>query len=230
MSTTTGPAPETTDQQTPAPKSIVRQPVVRRRRPGFIAMAVALIAVGVGANAWLYMSTGNREPVVAIAHDVPMGAQLTADDLVEARIATDPVLTPVPASQLKKMIGKRTTVGLTKGSLLTTQSVTDQPLIKQGQSLVGVSLSPAQIPASQLSPGQKVNVIHTPKNNAAAATDGASGSNKNTTVQAVVIEVGKADNSGDRVVDLAANTLDGATLAQWSANGEASLVVVPSGS
>ncbi|GAA2970144.1 SAF domain-containing protein [Streptomyces sp. NPDC056069] len=229
MSTTTGPAPETTDQQTPAPKSIVRQPVVRRRRPGFIAMAVALIAVGVGANAWLYMSTGNREPVVAIAHDVPMGAQLTADDLVEARIATDPVLTPVPASQLKKMIGKRTTVGLTKGSLLTTQSVTDQPLIKQGQSLVGVSLSPAQIPASQLSPGQKVNVIHTPKNNA-AATDGASGSNKNTTVQAVVIEVGKADNSGDRVVDLAANTLDGATLAQWSANGEASLVVVPSGS
>ncbi|MFD3664598.1 SAF domain-containing protein [Streptomyces sp. NPDC058659] len=229
MSTTTGPAPETTDQQTPAPKSIVRQPVVRRRRPGFIAMAVALIAVGVGANAWLYMSTGNREPVVAIAHDVPMGAQLTADDLVEARIATDPVLTPVPASQLKKMIGKRTTVGLTKGSLLTTQSVTDQPLIKQGQSLVGVSLSPAQIPASQLSPGQKVNVIHTPKNNAVAA-DGAAGGNKNTTVQAVVIEVGKADNSGDRVVDLAANTLDGATLAQWSANGEASLVVVPSGS
>jgi len=229
MSTITGPTPETTDQQTPAPKSIVRQPVVRRRRPGFIAMAVALVAVGVGANAWLYMSTGNREPVVAVAHDVPMGAQLTSDDLVEARIATDPVLTPVPASQLKKMIGKRTTVGLTKGSLLTSQSVTDQPLIKQGQSLVGVSLSPAQIPASQLSPGQKVNVIHTPKNNAAAG-DGASGGSKTTTVQAVVIEVGKADNSGDRVVDLAANTLDGATLAQWSANGEASLVVVPSGS
>ncbi|MFI6112766.1 SAF domain-containing protein [Kitasatospora sp. NPDC051164] len=229
MSTTTGPAPETTDQQTPAPNSIVRQPVVRRRRPGFIAMAVALIAVGVGANAWLYMSTGNREPVVAVAHDVPMGAQLTADDLVEARIATDPVLAPVPASQLKKMIGKRTTVGLTKGSLLTTLSVTDQPLIKQGQSLVGVSLSPAQIPASQLSPGQKVNVIHTPKNNGAAA-DSAAGGSKTTTVQAVVIEVGKADNSGDRVVDLAANTLDGATLAQWSANGEASLVVVPSGS
>ncbi|MCM2430964.1 SAF domain-containing protein [Streptomyces sp. RKAG337] len=227
MSTTTGPAPETTDQHNPTPKSIVRQPVVRRRRPGFIAMAVALIAVGVGANAWLYLATGDRQPVVAVAHDVPMGAQLTSDDLVEARIATDPVLAPVPASQLKKMIGKRTTVGLTKGSLLTTQSVTDQPLIKQGQQLVGVSLAPAQIPSSVLSPGQTVNVVHTPKNN--GSSDGSASSGKDTPVQAVVIEVGKPDNSGDRVVDLAVNALDGSTLAKWSANGEASLVVVPTG-
>ncbi|MEU6405352.1 SAF domain-containing protein [Streptomyces sp. NPDC046985] len=227
MSTTTGTVPESTEQQTPAPKSIVRQPVVRRRRPGFIAMAVALIAVGIGANAWLYMSTGDREPVVAIAHDVPMGAQLTADDLVEARIATDPVLHPVPASQIKKMIGKRTTVGLTKGSLLTSQAISDQPLIKQGKELVGVSLSSAQLPASTLSPGQKVNVVHTPKNNGADSDSG--GSSKDTTVHAVVIEVGRADNSGDRVVDLAVSALDGTTLAQWSANGEASLVVVPTG-
>ncbi|MEU0108367.1 SAF domain-containing protein [Streptomyces sp. NPDC006251] len=224
MSTTaTNSAPEAAGH-VPAPRPLVRQPVVRRRRSSWIALGVALIAVSGAGGGWLWLATSDREAVVAVARDVPMGAELKAEDLVEARIASDPALKPVPADDLKKMIGKRATVGLEEGSLLTASSVTDDPLVKEGEQLVGVTLS--RLPATRLSPGQKVEAVHTPKESAAGGSDGAAGG-KTERIQATVIEVGAADNSGDRVVDLAVNSLDGTTLAQWAADDAVTLVLVP---
>ncbi|MCX4481779.1 SAF domain-containing protein [Streptomyces cellulosae] len=220
MSTTaTNPAPEAAG--VPAPRPLVRQPVVRRRRSSWIALGVALIAVSGAGGGWLWLATSDRESVVAVARDVPMGAELKAEDLVEARIATDPALKPVAADDLKKMIGKRTTVGLEQGSLLTASAVTDDPLVKEGEQLVGVTLS--RLPATRLSPGQKVEAVHTPKESAAGGDE----NSKTERIQATVIEVGAADNSGDRVVDLAVNSLDGTTLAQWAADDAVTLVLVP---
>lgn len=221
MSTTaTNQAPGT---GVPAPRPMVRQPVVRRRRPSWIALAVTLIAVSGAGGGWLWQATSDREAVVAVARDVPMGAELKAEDLVEARIATDPALKTVPANDMKKLIGKRATVGLEQGSLLTASSVTDDPLVKEGQQLVGVTLS--RLPATRLDPGQQVEAVHTPKESAATTSD--DGDSKAERLQATVIEVGPADNSGDRVVDLAVNSLDGTTLAQWSADDAVTLVIVP---
>jgi Flp pilus assembly protein CpaB len=224
MSTATSPSPDTT-HPAPAPQPLVRQPVVRRRRSSWIALGVAVICVSGGAGGWLYTVTSHREPVVAVARDVPMGAELKAEDLIEAQIATDPAIRPVPAADLKKLIGKRTTVGLSRGSLLTGSSVTDEPLVKAGEQLVGVSLAPSRLPATRLTPGQKVRVIHTPKESATGAEGDDKGAGQ--TLQATVIEVGGADNSGARVVDLAVTQLDGTRLATWAASGEVSLVIVP---
>ncbi|ATM24688.1 hypothetical protein SMD44_p10189 (plasmid) [Streptomyces alboflavus] len=221
MSTPTSPSAPATAPPTPQP--LVRQPVVRRRRPSWIALGVAVVCVAGGAGGWLYTVTSHREPVVAVARDVPMGAELKAEDLIEAQIATDPALKPVPARDLKKMIGKRATTGLSRGSLLTGASVTDEPLVKAGEQLVGVSLSPTRLLATRLSPGQKVKALHTPKESATGKDDKTAGQ----AVQATVIEVGGASNSGDRVVDLAVSQLDGTRLATWAASGEVSLVIVP---
>ncbi|MPY58623.1 SAF domain-containing protein [Streptomyces spongiae] len=222
MSTTaTNPAQDAAG--VPAPRPLVRQPVVRRRRSSWIALGVALIAVSGAGGGWLWLATSDREAVVAVARDVPMGAELKAEDLVEARIATDPALDPVPADDLKKLIGKRTTVGLQQGSLLTASSVTDDPLLKEGEQLVGVTLS--RLPATRLDPGQKVKAVHTPKDSAAGSSDDED--SKAERLQATVIEVSAADNSGDRVVDLAVNSIDGTTLAQWAADDAVTLVIVP---
>ncbi|MFC7992107.1 SAF domain-containing protein [Streptomyces pilosus] len=225
MSTTAKPSAPDTAPPAPAPQSLVRQPVVRRRRSSWIALGVAVICISGAAGGWLYTETSHREPVVAVARDVPMGAELKAEDLVEAQIATDPALTPVPARDLNKLIGKRTTVGLARGSLLTRSSVTDEPLVKAGEQLVGVSLTPSRLLATRLSPGQKVKVIHTPKDSATGAAD----DDKETgqSLQATVIEVGRPDNSGARVVDLAVTQLDGTRLAIWAAAGEVTLSIVP---
>lgn len=212
----------TQDAGVPAPRPLVRQPVVRRRRSSWIALGVALIAVSGAGGGWLWLATSDREAVVAVARDVPMGAELKAEDLVEARIATDPALDPVPADDLKKLVGKRTTVGLEKGSLLTASSVTDDPLVKEGEQLVGVTLS--RLPATRLDPGQKVEAVHTPKESAASSDDEDSKAER---LQATVIQVSAADNSGDRVVDLAVNSIDGTTLAQWAADDAVTLVIVP---
>ncbi|MFZ3491877.1 SAF domain-containing protein [Streptomyces sp. 5.8] len=225
--TTTSPSPPDIAHPAPTPQPLVRQPVVRRRRSSWIALGTAVICVCGAAGGWLYTVTSHREPVIAVARDVPMGAELKAEDLIEAQIATDPALTPVPAGDLKKLIGKRTVVGLSRGSLLTASSVTDKPLVKAGEQLVGVSLSSARLPATRLNPGQKVKVIHTPKGTAA----GPSGDNTaGETLQATVIEVGSPGNSGDRVVDLAVTQLNGTQLATWAAAGDVSLVIVPAGS
>lgn len=65
--------------------------------------------------------------------------------------------------------------------------------------------------------------MHTPKESAAGGDE----NSKTERIQATVIEVGAADNSGDRVVDLAVNSLDGTTLAQWAADDAVTLVLVP---
>ncbi|MFM9462794.1 SAF domain-containing protein [Streptomyces scabiei] len=224
MSTAPSPSAPDTAHPAPAPQPLVRQPVVRRRRSSWIALGTAVICVCGAAGGWLYTVTSHREPVIAVARDVPMGAELKAEDLIEAQIATDPALKPVPAGDLKKLIGKRTTVGLSRGSLLTPSSVTDEPLVKAGEQLVGVSLTPARLPATRLSPGQKVKVIHTPKESVTGSSDD---NTAGQTLQATVIEVGGPDNSGDRVVDLAVSQLDGTRLATWAASGDVSLVIVP---
>ena len=75
-------------------------------------MAVALIAAGGLGGAALYTSSGQRIAVLALARDVPAGQVLTADDLVVAHIAGDPVLRPLDARDRTRTIGLRATADL----------------------------------------------------------------------------------------------------------------------
>jgi len=204
----------------------VRQLPVRRRRPAMIAASVALIAVGSLSGAYLYVATGHRTGVLALAHDVPPGATLTADDLIEAKIASDPVLKPIPSQDLKKVVGKRAVSALPAGSLLTEKAITSDPVVGSGQQLVAVSLEAARIPASSLTPGQKVQVVHTPKDLSSAANGSPS---TDSPLAATVVRVGKPASSGDIVVDVAVSASNGATLARWAARSEVTLLVLPAG-
>ncbi len=51
---------------------------------------------------------------------------LEREDLAVANVASDPALGPVPVARLDSLLGQRTTVGLTAGSLLTEAAVTAQ--------------------------------------------------------------------------------------------------------
>ncbi|HEX2297071.1 MAG TPA: SAF domain-containing protein, partial [Pseudonocardiaceae bacterium] len=121
-------------------------PPRRRRRPALLALALTMVVLGALGAAYLATSLGETSPVIAVAREVPWGQQLTAADLVEARVSADPALTPIPYAQRDQVIGMVAATTLTPGSLLTREALTEQSLPPSGQQLVGVGVSAVQLP------------------------------------------------------------------------------------
>lgn len=198
----------------------------RHRRPGLIALSIALIAVGGLSGAVLYTTSGQRTAVLVVTRDIPVGTKIAKADLGEASVALDPAVQSVKASQASGLVGQRAAVDLRAGSLLTPTQVTDKSLVGPGEQLVGVSLKPSQIPATRLAPGQKVLVVSTPDLDAAATTQETGLERKPKTQAATVVAVGNsAAGTGNVVVDVAVPVADGPALAARVATGDVALIV-----
>jgi hypothetical protein len=234
-SNTTTPPPGSVSASIPGQSGPAAPPVAaprivkqRRRRPGLIALSVALIAGGGLAGAVLYTASGQRTDVVVVAHDVPIGSQITQADLSRASIALDPNVKAVAASKAQSLVGQRAAVDLKAGSLLSPAQVTRQTLVGSGQQLVGVSLKPSQLPTTPLSPGQKVLVVSTPDPNTVQDNGGKATSpvTPPQTLSATVVRVGQPQTStGVVTVDVAVASADGPPLAARVATGNVALVM-----
>ncbi|MEO3745172.1 SAF domain-containing protein [Plantactinospora sp. B5E13] len=141
------------------PPRIVRQ---RRMRPGLLGLAVLLIALGGLGSAFAVTSVRATGSYLAVARTVPVGATLSADDVLTVQVAGGQGLDPVPADRIGEVLGKRATVTLTPGTLLTMAQLTDKPLLGPGQQQISLGLKPAEVPAKRLRPGDKVLLLSTP--------------------------------------------------------------------
>jgi hypothetical protein len=133
-----------------------------RHRGALVGVGLALVALG--ALAFLYVSGRLSEavPVIAVAVDVERGAVLTEVDLTTAAVAPDPALTPVSADRMDEVIGLRAAADLVAGSLVTEASFTVSVVPAAGEAVVGVALSPDQMPGEPLLPGDVVAIVETP--------------------------------------------------------------------
>lgn len=212
----------------------VRPPRVsaRRRRPGVIALSLALIAAGGAGVAVLLLQVANRTDVVTVVRDVQVGQVLTEDDLGEASIALDPAVKAVRADDLKSVVGKRAAVELMPGSLLAPSQVTKDNLVKAGEQLVPIGLEPKQIPATALVPGQKVELVHVPAQGTTETDTGTTSGAAPQTIDGRVVKASSAaPGTGIVVVDVATSATDGPTAAVWEAAGTLRLVLAaPDGS
>lgn len=221
-----GPGTQESGQGRPRPVAAPRMVKQRRRRPGLIALSVALIAVGGLSGAVLYSASGQRTAVLVVTHDVPAGTKLAKADLGTASVALDPAVKSVKASQASILVGQRAAVDLQAGALLSPSQVTRKSLVGPGEQLVGVSLKPSQIPASRLSPGQRVLVVSTPDEQTAAADKETGLERKPKTLAVSVVAVGSpAVGTGNVVVDVAVPVKDGPALAAQAATGNVSVIV-----
>lgn len=226
---------KTTERTATAASSVPPQPQVsgpvtpprvsaRRRRPGVIALSLALIAAGGTGVAVLLLQVGHRTEVVTVVRDVQVGQVLTDDDLGKASISLDPAVKAVHADKLNSVVGKRAAVELKPGSLLAPSQVTKDSLVKAGEQLVPIGLKPEQVPATALVPGQKVELVHVP---APGATD--TGKTSDTPPQTIAGRVVKASSAapgtGIVVVDVATTATDGPTAAAWVSAGTLRLVL-----
>ena len=198
----------------------------RRRRPGVIALSLALIAAGGAGVTVLLLQVGNRTPVVTVVRDVQVGQVLTEQDLGEASVALDPAVKAVSADDLKWVVGKRAAVELKPGSLLSPSQVTKDSLVKPGEQLVPIGLKPDQVPATALVPGQRVQLVQVPAQGAAAATEDAADGAVPTIIAGRVVKASTAaPGTGVVVVDVATSAKDGPTAAAWVSTGTLRLVL-----
>jgi len=146
----------------PASQPIALARLPRRRRPGMIALAVALVGAGILASTAVYSATNHRVPVLVAQASVPAGALISASDVGTASVSVGPGVQVIPASQLKQVVGQVAGTALHPGMLLTAAELATQRPPAPGWVLVPLPVRPSGLPASGLQPGDHVLVVATP--------------------------------------------------------------------
>ncbi|MCX5215693.1 SAF domain-containing protein [Kitasatospora sp. NBC_00240] len=216
-------APEDTKQQPVAALPITESAPRRSRRPAFVAVGIALAAVGGLGAAYAVNQAGDRVSVIAVKQDIPAGKVITSSDLVAAEVVADPALHPVPVTRSHDILGKVAAADLPAGTLVTDGSVRGGQPITSGKDTVGVLAKAGQLPAGNLQPGDAVTVVATPRQ------DDDKPATQPATITAVIVRIGDPDANGARVVDLAVSPVDSPALASWASTGRVAIVLKAKG-
>ena len=204
----------------PAPAAPpVAPPPKLRRRPSLIVASVALVALGAILAAWAWTSTTNTQEVLAARETIARGAVITSDDIARVRINADPALQPLPASAYDDIVGQRAALDIAGGSLLTEAAAVDEPMPADGMSVVGVALTPAQVPGLPLQMGDRVRLVLTPGEGAEAPTGSPSFND------AEVVGTRMDEMTGELVVDLLVPHSEAGVLAARVSTGNVALVL-----
>ncbi|WP_203231365.1 SAF domain-containing protein [Nocardioides caldifontis] len=206
-----------TDSPPPAPPLV--PPPKLRRRPALMAAAIAAICLGALLAAWAWTSTTNTQEVLAARNTIPRGSVITADDIERVRINADPALEPLAASEYDAVVGRRAALDIAAGGLLTAEATTLVVLPPEGQSIVGIALTPAQLPGLPLQSGDIVRVIVTP------GLDGEAPSGNPAFTSAEVVGTRPDEATGTTVVDVLVPYSDATVLAARAATGRVALVL-----
>ncbi|NHC25412.1 hypothetical protein G6553_19825 [Nocardioides sp. IC4_145] len=194
-------------------------PLRRRRRRWVLALCAALVAAGGLGTAFAFTSVNDTQEVLVVSNDIKRGETIEAGDLAVVRVSVDPALTPVPGSQKAELEGSRAAVDLWAGTLLTAQAVTDNLVPGEGESLVGISLTPAQMPSEPLYGGDVVRIVTTP------GDQGEITDREPVTIEATVVGVNRVEETGETVVDVSVPEAEAAELAARAATGRVALVL-----
>lgn len=129
------------------------------RRYGQWAGAVLFVVMAVLLAGWFWQQKSDREEILAVAHPVPAGTVIAADDLKVAAVAG--VTSMISAEDAASVVGSTAAVGLVKGQILTPDMVTSKPLPGPGERVVGLQLDATRAPTG-LRPGDVVVVLAVP--------------------------------------------------------------------
>jgi hypothetical protein len=120
------------------------QPAARRRNR--IAAGVALAAIAIGGNLYVYSALDTSEPVVQAVRDVPAGEQITADMLRTVDVDVDSTVNVIAGDRLDSVVGSYAKVRLVAGSLVTVEALQPTPLVTTGTSVVAIQVADGSLP------------------------------------------------------------------------------------
>jgi len=125
-----------------------------RRKRNRIAAGIALAAIAIGGNVWVYSNLNSAEPVVQVVRDVPAGEQLTSDMFRTVNVDADSSVNVIDGNDLDAVIGNYAKVRLISGSLVTWEAVQSLPLVAEGNAVVAI-----QVPEGALPVGLREQVL-----------------------------------------------------------------------
>ena len=139
----------------------------RRRQPLFYVLCVGLMCLGAVVSAFAFTRASHSEQVVAVATTIHTGQTITARDLKLVDVNSDTELQTVPAAEESAVVGQVAHLDMAAGSVVTPSSFGKSSIPVKGQSVVGLSLTPAQMPAGSISIGDQVSLVAVGDDNSA---------------------------------------------------------------
>jgi hypothetical protein len=209
----------------PASQPIALARLPRRRRPGMIALAVALVGAGILGSTALYSATSRTAPVLVAEANVRAGALITASDVGTVSVSVGAGVQVIPASQMSQVVGQVAGTTLHPGMLLTASELATVRPPAAGQALVPLPVRPSALPASGLRPGDQVLIVATPGAQGQAGSANAAPA-LGVPVNGVIEDVSMtADADGFAVVDVLVPSSRGADLAAQASTGQFAIII-----
>ena len=168
-----------------------------RRRPALAALALLLIVAGALGSALVAYRSGDRVAVLVARRDIPVGAEVTREDLTTAQVSADGAAS-VSASAAANFVGTWATTTVPAGTLINRTMFRVGSPTPPGAIVVGVVVSATQRPAAPLRTGDVVRAYLVPKGN-----DSLSGTPGRILIRAArVVDVRGGSNSDSTAVSL----------------------------
>jgi len=133
-----------------------------RRSPLMVAAGVVLVIAGALTSVGIYSRLSQTQEVVAVVAPVARGEQIQRSDLTTVQVGFDPLLHPVPGTQLNQIVGQYAAADLVPGTFLTADAVGQRLSPDQGRAEIGVALMAGEYPDDGLQPGDAVLLVAVP--------------------------------------------------------------------
>lgn len=224
MTTTTAPAESTraSHAQRHGQDDVqIAPPPRNQRRPMLVVAGVAAICLGGLGSVWAYNSSSDAQSVLAVRTTVERGQVIEAKDLMSVRVGVDPALHPLSAGQASSVVGKRAALDLVAGGVVTASQVTDQAVPADGQSVVGLSLSAAMLPAQQIRVGDKIRIVTTSGQTGGGDSDVAPSSS----VAGEVVGIAQDETTGNTILNVQVSHDDAPAVADRASAGRVAVVL-----
>lgn len=210
-----GPGPGQEAKENPRRAAVARQVQRPRRRPLAIVLAIVLSLLG-AIGAYVGLSQRGEIQALTTKTEVLRGATLSADLFSTISVSKDTsnVMTPQDIDQL---VGKKATVDLPTGSLVTRENTAETLSVGEGEAIVGIGVSSVATPGRELVAGDHVRIVFAPTDQAAGVGVAS--------IRGVVQQTRGENQEGLSVVDVAVSSNQAEAAARWSASGNAALVL-----
>lgn len=133
----------------------------RARLPELVVGVALMVGCALAAVLW-HMSTTDKQAALALVGPVARGEVIEASDLRVVYLSSDDPIAHLGRGESPAVIGRTALSDLPAGTLLTEASVAPGLTLSQNEGVVGLALEPGQVPATELVPGDLVNVIAGP--------------------------------------------------------------------
>lgn len=231
MTTTATPAPPVAAAPEVATEQAPTVAPVRTRRSGaWMFASIAVILAGAVAGVFLYNFASSSTDVFVAAREIPRGATITESDLTTMSIAEGQQTAGVTVDEIDTLLGAVASTDIPEGGLVTTGGVNAALTVPDGRAVVGLSLTPAQMPVQQLRPGDQVMLVP-----AANQAGNAGAIDSSSAIPAVVSQVSRhADDAtistgqSVAVVDVYVSQESAPAVASQAAAGALALYLLPS--